>query len=120
VWDHAGGGGPLAAFWRAARDVDPHVRDESGLAGAREGHLAALCREAGLTDVEPLSLTITVPFATFDEWWAPFTLGVGPAGAYVAQLDEAQRRELRQRCARLLPPAPFEIAASAWCARASV
>lgn len=31
-----------------------------------------------------------MPFATFDEWWVPFTLGVGPAGVYVAEIGEAQ------------------------------
>ena len=118
VWDHAGGAGPLAAFWRAVREVDPDADDESGLAGAREGHLAELCREAGLDQVESTSLTVTVPCPTFDDWWEPYTLGVGPAGDYVARLDEAQRDELRRRCARALPPPPFEVSASAWCVRA--
>ena len=31
VWDHAGGGGPLATFWRAVRDLDPQARDEAEL-----------------------------------------------------------------------------------------
>jgi SAM-dependent methyltransferase len=117
VWDHSGGGGPLSVFWRAVNDIDPHARDESGLAGLREGHLAELCAAAGLTDVESTSLTIEVPFATFTEWWEPFTLGVGPAGAYVASLDEARLEVLRTRCAQLLPAAPFQLAASAWCAK---
>ena len=55
-----------------------------------------------------------MPFATFDDWWEPFTLGVGPAGAYVTALDDAGRERLRNRCVEVLPPAPFEIAASAW------
>ena len=114
VWDHAGGGGPLASFWQAVHDLDPRVTGESGLAGARAGHLIELCAAAGLTQVEETSLMIRVPFATFDEWWAPFTLGVGPAGAYVTALDDAGRERLRSRCVEVLPPAPFEIAASAW------
>ena len=44
VWDHAGERSPLATFWRAARELDPDVRDESGLAGAREGALADAVR----------------------------------------------------------------------------
>jgi len=118
VWDHAGGSGPLATFWRAVHDIDPQARDESELAGAREGHLAELCEAAHLKNIEPTSLTVTVRFATFDDWWEPFTLGVGPAGTHVARLDEAQRDDLRRRCARLLPPSPFEITASAWCVQA--
>lgn len=118
VWDHAGGTGPLGTFWQAVHDMDPDARDESGLAGAREGHLVELFHAAGLRDIEPLSLTVTVRFATFDDWWDPFLLGVGPAGVYVGQLNQAQRVDLRSRCAELLPPPPFEIAASAWCVRA--
>ena len=48
VWDHAGHRSPLAVFWRAARELDPGARDESELAGAREGHLVGLFAEAGL------------------------------------------------------------------------
>ena len=114
VWDHAGGGGPLASFWQAVHEHDPRAADESGLAGARAGHLTELCEVAGLTEVEESSLTISVPFATFDAWWEPFTLGVGPAGAYVTALDDAHREQLRSRYATVLPSAPFEIAASAW------
>jgi SAM-dependent methyltransferase len=117
VWDHGGDGGPLATFYRAAHDLDPKVLDESELAGTHEGDLAALCAAAGLTDIESGSLTVTVGFPTFADWWEPFTLGVGPAGAHVARLDEVQRDVLRSRCQQLLPLAPFEIAASAWYVR---
>ena len=118
VWDHAGGGGPLATFWRAAHDVDPEARDEGMLPGAREGHLVELSRAAGLSAVESSTLTVRVRFATFADWWEPFTLGVGPAGAYVAGMDEPRRDALRRRCAQRLPEAPFELTASAWCVRA--
>lgn len=115
VWDHAGDGGPLATFWRAAHDTDPGVQDEGDLAGTREGHLAQLCRAAGLDRIESTALTVHVAFPTFEQWWEPFTLGVGPAGAYVASLDNDAQEALRHRCADLLPPAPFEFAAKAWC-----
>ena len=120
VWDHAGGGGPLAAFWRAVHDVDPGAPDEADLAGAREGHLAELCEAAGLRHVGATTLTVPVRFTTFAAWWEPFTLGVGPAGDYVARLDDERREALRARCERRLPPAPFEVRASAWCVRAPV
>jgi SAM-dependent methyltransferase len=117
VWDHAGGGGPLAVFWTAARDLDPDVRDESALAGAREGHLAELFAAAGLADIESGVLTVRASFASFDEWWEPFTLGVGPAGDHVRRLDATRRDALRGRCASLLPvDGPVDIVASAWTA----
>jgi SAM-dependent methyltransferase len=61
VWDHAGAGGPLAAFWQAVRDVDPGAGDEARLAGAHEGDLADLCVAAGLQHIEPGSLTVEIP-----------------------------------------------------------
>ncbi len=117
VWDHAGRNGPLSVFWQAARELDPDVQDESLRAGAREGHLAELFETAGLRGVEATVLVATVTHASFDEWWVPFTLGVGPAGAYTAALDDNRRVELRERCRELLPAAPFEVAARAWTAR---
>src|SRR5688572_3079557 len=35
VWDHAGGSGPLAAFWRAVAEVDPAAPGERELPGTR-------------------------------------------------------------------------------------
>jgi SAM-dependent methyltransferase len=119
VWDHAGGLGPLATFWRAVRDLDPDARDESALPGTREGHLAELFRSAGLHRVEQAALTVTASFADADAWWRPFTLGVGPAGTYVANLGPEHRESLRARCVELLPPGPFTVEATAWTARAS-
>jgi SAM-dependent methyltransferase len=118
VWDHGGDGGPLSLFWRAVRETDPQADAESGLPGARQGDLNQLFDAAGLQDIEDSMLTVTLPFATFDDWWGPYTLGVGPAGAHVAKLDDSARQDLRDRCAELLPAAPFEIAASAWAVRA--
>ena len=117
VWDHAGGLGPLGLFWRAAHDLDPGVRDESSLAGAREGHLAELFEAAGLHDVETATLVADLEHPTFEAWWEPFTRGVGPAGAYVATLDPAGQAALRERCRSLLPDGPFVIPARAWAAR---
>ena len=117
VWDHAGGAGPLARFWDAARELDPGVADESDLPGAREGDLERLLHEAGLGDVEERLLTVEVEHRSFDEWWEPFTLGVGPAGAYVLGLAQDARDRLRERCRELHPEAPFAVSASAWAAR---
>ncbi|WP_426503449.1 class I SAM-dependent methyltransferase [Dactylosporangium sp. McL0621] len=115
VWDHAGGGSPLAVFWRAVLELDPQARDESGLAGAREGHLAELFAAAGLTAIEPSELSVRTTFADFAEWWEPFTLGVGPAGDYVRTLDDPRREALREHCATRLPgTGPIEITATAW------
>jgi SAM-dependent methyltransferase len=114
VWDHAGQDGPLTAFWRAVRELDPAAADESGLAGSRAGQLAELCGRARLGAPIPASISVTVTHATFGDWWEPFTLGVGPAGTYVASLAAGRRELLRARCRELLGPGPFRIKAAAW------
>jgi SAM-dependent methyltransferase len=117
VWDHAGGKGPLSPFWGAARELDPGVGDESDLAGTREGHLAELFREAGIRDVEEDVLSVDVEHPSFEEWWEPFTLGVGPAGAFATGLDGTRQAQLRELCREQLPDAPFVLNARAWAAR---
>ncbi len=117
VWDFAGDRSPISVFWQAAGELDPSVENESALAGAREGHLVELLDAAGLRRVEETALPAAIEYSSFDEWWEPFTLGVGPAGAYAHALTEPSRVKLRARCRELLPPAPFTVSAFAWAAR---
>jgi SAM-dependent methyltransferase len=117
VWDHAGGQGPLSLYWDAARELDPDVEDESELAGAREGHLGELFEAAGLHEIEETHLTVSVEHPTFEDWWEPFTLGVGLVGDYAARLDPEQQAQLRERCRERSPAAPFVLTARAWAAR---
>jgi SAM-dependent methyltransferase len=114
VWDHTAGTGPLSPFWAAARDLDPSAPGEAELAGSREGHLAQLAEQAGLDEVTSTSLTVRVAFASFEDWWAPYLLGVGTTGDYMETLSDEQRRAIEQRCCEVLPPAPFEQDARAW------
>jgi SAM-dependent methyltransferase len=120
VWDFAGGRSPLSTFWSAVEEVDPGAGTEAGLPGAREGHLVELATEAGLADVTPSELTVCVPYAGFEEWWEPYTLGVGPAGSYLAGVDGEVYDELLARCRGVLPDGPFEVSATAWCVRGTV
>jgi ubiquinone/menaquinone biosynthesis C-methylase UbiE len=120
VWDHAGSQGPLHLFWRAAREMDPGVHDESNLAGAREGHLAEIFEAAGLRDVEQSTVSASLEHATFEEWWEPYTRGVGPAGSYLASLDDERKAELRARCRARVTTEPFVVTAVAWAARGFV
>lgn len=120
VWDHGGARGPLSRLWDAARELDPCVADESELAGAREGHLGELMAHVGLSQVEEEPLTVSVEWVSFDEWWHPFSFGVGPAGAYVASLDDEYRSRLREHCRQGLPEGSLTVTARAWAARGLV
>ncbi len=114
VWDHGGGRSPVALLWQAARELDPSAPDESGLPGVREGHLASLFAAAGLAGAHATALTVRARHASFEQWWEPFTLGVGPAGEYVTSLAEEPRAALRQRLSELAGEPPVEISATAW------
>jgi SAM-dependent methyltransferase len=120
VWDYAAGRSPLDPFWAAARDITPGLQDETGLAGARKGQLAQLFAAVGLPDADSGGLPVEVRYPTFDDWWEPYTLGVGPAGVHVGSLQPQDRDRLRERCRELLPPPPFTIRAVAHAARATV
>jgi SAM-dependent methyltransferase len=120
VWDHGGGQGPLSPYWVAARALDADVVGESHLAGSSEGQLSELFEAAGLSEVEETSLSVGVEHATFEKWWKLFSLGVGPAGAHAARLDDSARAQLRERARGLLPVEPFVLTARAWAARGLV
>jgi len=116
VWDMAGGRAPLSPFWRVVRQLDPAAEGEARRAGAGEGQLAELFERAGLVEVEEVALVLNVQHPTFDEWWQPFTLGVGPAGEYYGQQEPAQQQALEQ-CLREELPEPLTLETRAWAAR---
>jgi SAM-dependent methyltransferase len=120
VWDYGGTRGPLGPFWEAARELDPEAIDESLLSGARAGHLEELAVAAGLAGIVDGELAVSREVDGFDAWWEPFTRGVGPAGAYVAGLDDRRKAALRDRCRAQLPSGPFRLTAVAWAVRGAV
>jgi SAM-dependent methyltransferase len=121
VWDHAAGGtGPLSVYYDALHEVDPSRPNESMRPGTRPGHLVELFRSAGLGELEEVTLVARVEHPSFEEWWAPFELGVGPIAAVFEELGPERVAAIRERCRELLPAPPFTVEARAWavCARA--
>ncbi len=93
-----------------------HLTNPAWLADTRATSPSCWAK-AGLRNVEETALPVAVEHATFEEWWEPFTLGVGPAGVYVMSLDSARQTELRERCQERLGAGPFAIDSRAWSAR---
>ena len=118
VWD--GPTGALAPFWDAVHAIDPAADDEALLSGATRGHLTELFESAGCSGVEEKSIAVGVVHPTFEEWWEPYTFGVGPAGDYVQRLDDDGRRRLESVARERLGSRPFTVSAAAWAARATV
>jgi SAM-dependent methyltransferase len=120
VWDHAAGGtGPLSVYYDALHEVDPSRPNESMRPGTRPGHLVELFRAAGFAGLEEVTLVARVEHPSFEEWWAPFELGVGPIAAVFEELGPERVAQVRERCREQLPAPPFTVEARAWavCAR---
>ena len=115
VWDHAAGGrGPMSVYYEALHELDPSRPNESERPGTRPGHLAELFGTAGFEEIEEATLIARVEHPTFEEWWAPFELGVGPIADVFAELGPERVAQLRELCREALPPAPFTVEARAW------
>ncbi len=117
VWDFEGARSPLSAFLSVLKGLQPGADDETDRTGARRGQLGALLRDAGCRHVEESELSVVVTSPTFEDWWEPYTLGVGPAGSQLAALDAERQREMRTRCRELLGNGPIDTPATAWVAR---
>jgi SAM-dependent methyltransferase len=119
VWDVHGGGSPLSVFWQAAHAFDPNAMSASGLPGPEDADLTGIFERAGLSPLEPTAVTVHRWFDSFEEWWDPYLLGVGPAGDFVTGLDPDTRERLAAQCRHLLPTPPFDVPGKAWVVRAT-
>jgi SAM-dependent methyltransferase len=122
VWDYAGEMTMLRAFWDAAKELDPDTAgplDEGErMPYCRPDQLQQLWQESGLTGIETDALTVIATYEDFEDLWAPFTTGVGPAGAYASSVSEADREALKEAYRGHLgsPEGAFELTARAWIA----
>lgn len=76
---------------------------------------------APLGQVETAELDVTASYSGFDDFWAALEQQVGPAGAWLHSLDEAQRQTAHEQMFRELgsPDGPFELSGRAYAARVS-
>lgn len=125
VWDYASGMQFMRYFWDAASALDHAARNLD------EGRRFPLCSpeplrelfaDAGLACVRVEAIDIPTRFRDFDDLWAPFLGGQGPAPSYVARLEAAEREALRERLRSSLPTkedGSIELTARAWAVRGS-
>jgi SAM-dependent methyltransferase len=116
VWDFAERMEMLRQFWDAALELDENAPDEAKtLRFGREGEIAELFAAAGLVDIEESTLRVSSAYRDFDELWAGFLKGIGPAGAYCVSRPEDQRVALKAKLFERLgtPVGPFTLNAMA-------
>jgi SAM-dependent methyltransferase len=126
VWDYGQGMEMLRVFWDEVDAFDPTMvsADEAHMPLTHHGDLAALWTKAGLAHVEETAVVIEQHFASFDDYWTPFLLGVGPAGTYVGKLSKERQTALRERLRRHLlgggPDRAIDLHARAWAVKGTV
>jgi len=124
VWDYGGDMEMLRIFADEASALDSSfVTDERKMPLGKPGALGALFRAGGLDRVEETPIDITLHFTSFDDYWKPFLLGTGPAGAYVAKLSPERRDALAARLRKRLVGASdhaFDLKGRAWAVKGSV
>jgi SAM-dependent methyltransferase len=117
TWDYAGGMTMLRTFWDAALSLDPETPDEARTMRYNDPEvLRELWLRVGLEAMENDGLVVEASYLNFDDFWEPFTGGVGPAGAYTSSLEPDRREALREECRRRLgdPDGAFTLSATAW------
>jgi SAM-dependent methyltransferase len=117
TWDYGGGMTMLRSFWDAALALDSKAPDEARTMRYHDsGDLRELWLRTGLGAVETDALVVEASYRNFDDYWEPFTGGVGPGGAYCSSLDPDRRASLREECRRRLgdPEGAFTLSATAW------
>ena len=123
VWDYAGRMELIRRFFDAAVSLDPaaaSVDEGVRFPVCAPGPLRTAFVEAGFGDVEVRSIEVPTVFADFDDYWAPFLTGVGPAPGYAASLSLDRRDALRERLRADLPTSPdgsIHLVARAWAVR---
>jgi SAM-dependent methyltransferase len=126
VWDYGGRMRMLREFWDAATELDPSADklDEKNMPLCRSGDLSRLWRQGGLEHIHEAPLETETRFSSFSDYWEPFLLGQGPAGAYVRKLDhsrvQALRSAVRRRVARSSEDEAFALPARVWAVRGDV
>jgi ubiquinone/menaquinone biosynthesis C-methylase UbiE len=121
MWDIAGGGMTmLRLFWGAMKAVKPDTEGEQRRAGTSEGDIVERLKRAGLHDIDGGALEVSVDYSDFEDFWEPFTFGVGPAGQAFAKLEDEGKAEVRAAVRGELPDGPFTLDARSWYATAVV
>ena len=123
VWDYAGQMQIIRYFWDAVLALHPDALElDEGrrFPVCKPESLAALFQSVGLGQVDVRGIEFPTHFRDFEDYWAPFLGGQGPAPSYVTSLTERDRIELRDYIQTHLPVGPagsIDLIARAWAVR---
>ena len=129
-WDFAKGMPMLALFWDTVLEVVPSEATRQATADCMvvdypdDIALRNLWRETGLVEVEMERHKVEMNFASFGDYWKPFSSKVTPTASYTGRLRDDQVSEvesrLRQKTIGDAPDGSFGLQAHAWAVRGKV
>jgi len=126
VWDYAGKMDMLRYFWDSVVALDPQALPlDEGIRFpiCQPDALRQVFEEVGLQQIEIEGLEETMVFTDFDDYWAPFLGGQGPAPGYVAGLGVSERVRLEEHLRAALPireDGSIHLVGRVWAVRARV
>lgn len=112
----------VRTFWEAARRLDPAAPADGQSGFRRADELVGLWTAAGYREVSTARIDVEAGYEGFDDFWAPFAYGIGPAGGYLVVQPEARQSAIREACRELLgrPAGPFSLPARVLAVRGRV
>jgi SAM-dependent methyltransferase len=112
-------------FWEECVRLDPGAEEKAQRPKVcnQVGQLSVLWRATGFEAVDEITLEMQTDFTCFDDFWLPYTKGVGPQGLYVASLSRKRREGLGGALRKRLVgdrDRPFSLRAAALAVRGTV
>lgn len=123
VWDADREMDMLRHYWDAVRSVDAVTAGAARvLRFGAPGEVAAWLDAAGCVDVEERTIDVATEYRDFDDLWAGFLHGIGPAGAHCRSLATDEQVTVREGLFERVgsPAGPFTLSARARAARGRV
>ena len=106
VWDYADKMEFLRYFWDAVVQLDPEsqIYDEGEkFPICNPNKLQELFNSIGMKNIRNDEITIQTPFSSFDKYWKPFFGGQGPAGEYLASVNDEKQTQIAFQIENSLP-----------------
>jgi SAM-dependent methyltransferase len=120
VWDYTDRMELMRYFWDAAVQLDPaaaELDEGKRFPICNPDRLRELLESQGLAAVQFRPIDVPTVFRDFDDYWAPFLGGQGPAPGYAVSLSDQRRTQLRDLISRQLPwraDGSIALTARAW------
>ncbi len=112
----------VRTFWDASLRFDPGAPDDSKIPYRRMDELVSVCQRARLRNIVTAELEVATRYTDFDELWAPFSFGIGPAAGYLKKQTPERRAAIREAYFELLdkPSGAFTLPAKVLAVRGTV